>query len=214
MLAESNFENQEKDLQLDSCSNNFNIQNESEAIRVEKTNNGNLCYLSDTATHPGCNLEVAAPLTPLHIRKASTSSQLTWNYDKNKEKSISGPSNRLKSIQYADDISSIFTETTIKLSKNYDFFTNDNDNDDNESLTTIVVQPKSVRIAESNSMKKLNGFDHDGMKQVSPKSQKSPVHIENEPTAKEKIKNFLYTIVCAWNCWPPFVKIQVKLVIK
>jgi hypothetical protein len=80
-------------------------------------------------------------------------------------------------------------------------------------LKTIVIQPKSGELlAVPNSPQKIKGSG--SISRIS--REKSPMHNTPSPrqlqkhlTPKERFKNVLYACFCAWDCWPPFVTIQV-----
>jgi hypothetical protein len=208
LLADSIAEDlEEKDLEaLDSCSRHYINQNETEVIKLEKINNGNMCQVSNSTTPHPTNLDVNDNLTPIHQRKASTSTQLTWNYDKKNDTcNTTRSAQQGSSIQYADDTSSVFTQKTLTVSKNQVEF----DDGDDASMKTITAQPKSVlRIAEA-GIRKMSAMEIEGGKLL-----KSPLHAPKKLSVKDKIKNLLFTLFCAWDCWPPFVKFQVSFLTK
>lgn len=182
-----------------------------------------MCHLSDTAVHPADNIETCS-LSAINERRDSSSTQLTWNYDKNNIKDITS-SGQQKSIQYADELSSTITQSTLKLSKNIDF-DNESIDEDKESLKTVVVQPKSALLVVPNSSHKTNGIQNNlsiessrvGSRAVSRAAslnhiRTSPAVLKKYLSPKERLKNALCTCFCTWDCWPPFVKFQVSSII-
>ena len=152
-------------------------------------------------------------MTPIHQRRDSINTQLTWNYEKTNNQTRSA---QLKSIQYADDVSTC-TQSTLKHSKNEEpdnqSNLNDDDDEDTESLKTIVIQPNSVALLDiPNSAPKNNGSGSTSRisRERSPTHQSpSPRQLQKYLSPKERFKNALFACFCAWDCWPPFVTIQV-----
>lgn len=103
------------------------------------------------------------------------------------------------------------TQTTIKNSEKLDTNTLKNDKTE-DSVSTVTMQAKSANLSatqESNKNRNHLDIETPRSRALSPSASKQYVEIKTPPTTKDKIKNCLFTAFCAWDCWRPFVIIQV-----